>query len=964
MNSLLTLLKIPIIRLIFLALAAILAFSLSLQAPGAHLILDQDPDQAIEEALAQCMIHADPVFFFEQVLTRTAHHLMGRNRLTRERGKAHLMRLKKLFPGVLHFTALTPTGEVIPEWCDGFPPKVVIRRLHGGLEAFAHGDSEPLRKSWKLVKSFLGPDAEPGKVARNQLFQVALRDQKTWMFISQSLPGGVFLCHLSRTPSWKSLGLRYAAARWNARNRAVRLLLIDPRAAPPEAFSVSRKPGEHRPLPSGALKEILSKLERFPIGKIHQHGAWWGMRFLAANLRLVAFRHAPGEAGGQSGKNPLPALVIGIIILLFWAGPHLASFVLNRSVAWKLHVVFFTIALLAMLVLAGGGLRFWRERREFLENHQFQQLEHSLQVFDRRFPTVVREVEAELLREFAIPMPGDATDLAFIQKRLQGLTQQYSLSRLAFMRLNGDIITPQGMAQSIRGIEQMQRAQKQMIYIMKTLTDPLTRMDPGLTRELSAALVGARHTLEDLVAEAKTSFGGLRETSLGRRGLEYHGLFPHFDAKKVCRGLLFLDFPDDEMQRIYLEKNLTGFSRQVGGAGVLALHVQNPRRRYAVHARITPGALRFHRQVAAGNTTLRDQQADASAGMLVGRRGRNVSGYTLQIRSSTTDVDREVAALGRRLSAYAFGLFGVALMISLVLGKQFLRPVRDLTSGLSALRNRDFSFRIPVHSPDELGRLASVFNLMIEDMADLEVAKSVQETLFPTQELRVGDFRVYGSCVSAAQVGGDYLDYRTAPSGRISFFLGDVSGHGIAAAIVMAMVKGVFTYSDFSADPLAGMPLLNQVLTSSVKRKKMMTALLGSLDPETGDILMANAGHVNPLFIRNGEARYLESWGKPLGVSHRFTANPIPVHLDPGDYLLLMTDGIPEATGPNGAQIGYEKVRVAIPPLLHPDPIVTEAAIRSWHQNLCTCPNQEDDITFLLIHREASKPGLEKSRDR
>lgn len=241
---------------------------------------------------------------------------------------------------------------------------------------------------------------------------------------------------------------------------------------------------------------------------------------------------------------------------------------------------------------------------------------------------------------------------------------------------------------------------------------------------------------------------------------------------------------------------------------------------------------------------------------------------------------------------------------------------------------------------------------MIEGLEDLEVARVVQESLFPQGTLHRGAWEIYGTCRSATQVGGDYLDYFALDDGRLAFVLGDVSGHGVSAALVMAMAKALIAHPATRIEPSVVLGTLQTVFLQVLKRKKMMTCCFGILDPHQGRVVIANAGQNFPFHLKpDGQVYELEMPGKPLGVRNT-RGFECHVHtLEVNDVLILYTDGLIEAMDKQGQSLGYETTKQALPDLVGATAQETETRIRDWHDSVVSDGPQADDISLIIVQR-------------
>jgi PAS domain S-box-containing protein len=193
-------------------------------------------------------------------------------------------------------------------------------------------------------------------------------------------------------------------------------------------------------------------------------------------------------------------------------------------------------------------------------------------------------------------------------------------------------------------------------------------------------------------------------------------------------------------------------------------------------------------------------------------------------------------------------------------------------------------------------------------MQELEVemrgARRIQQKLFPVAAPELAGFDIGGTSSAVGAAGGDYFDYLRMPDQGVGIAIGDVSGHGFGPALLMASVRAYLRgLARSHADVGEILRFANRLLTDDVDGEDYVTLFLARLDPQTRSFVYANAGHPpGYLFDRSGAVkRCLESTGVPLGILPEWSYPPSDVMtLEPGDLVLLVTDGINEAAAPDG----------------------------------------------------------------
>lgn len=201
---------------------------------------------------------------------------------------------------------------------------------------------------------------------------------------------------------------------------------------------------------------------------------------------------------------------------------------------------------------------------------------------------------------------------------------------------------------------------------------------------------------------------------------------------------------------------------------------------------------------------------------------------------------------------------------------------------------------------------------------ELEVARELQSELLPGDLPAVPGYLFAHSYRTANEVGGDYYDIMPLPEdgdGRLALVVGDASGHGMAAGLVMAIANATLrTALDLDPRPERVLAVLNRTLCRTGTRRTFMSAFYAVLEPGTGKMEYVCAGHPYPLLRRaDGRIEELGCGGFPLGLRDSMTWVPHETALEPGDLLVLYTDGLPEAVdSQGGTAFGYERIRAAL----------------------------------------------------
>jgi hypothetical protein len=237
---------------------------------------------------------------------------------------------------------------------------------------------------------------------------------------------------------------------------------------------------------------------------------------------------------------------------------------------------------------------------------------------------------------------------------------------------------------------------------------------------------------------------------------------------------------------------------------------------------------------------------------------------------------------------------------------------------------------------------------------ELEVARELQKELLPRDLPAVPGYLFAHSYRTANEVGGDFYDLIPLPDGRLALVVADASGHGMAAGLVMAIANATLsTALDLDPGPERALAMLNRTLCRTGTTRTFMSAFYGVLTPETGEMEYVCAGHPFPLLRRTGgRTEELGCGGFPLGLRDPLPMNRGTVTVEPGDLLLLYTDGLPEALDAQGkAAFGYERTQAALQLGGSPQQ-VHDNILCSFDAHVGDEPLR-DDLTLVVIARGA-----------
>lgn len=268
-------------------------------------------------------------------------------------------------------------------------------------------------------------------------------------------------------------------------------------------------------------------------------------------------------------------------------------------------------------------------------------------------------------------------------------------------------------------------------------------------------------------------------------------------------------------------------------------------------------------------------------------------------------------------------IFVSVILVGVMRAKAITQPIGVLSEASTQLAAGDYNTHIQIETGDELQTLGEAFNAIGPHLQDrermkrsLEIAGAIQKNLLPREKPNLANFDIAGQCVYCDQTGGDYYDFISLEDqhpGTLGVALGDVTGHGIGAALLMAAARGVFRHSarefgDRLPDLFAH---CNEQLALDSDDDKFITLFYGILDSKDRSLVWASGGHDPAIWyhVKTDTMEELPNTGPPVGLFEGLAFEQLgPVYLEPGDILVVGTDGIWEAENVDNEVFGRERL--------------------------------------------------------
>jgi len=252
-------------------------------------------------------------------------------------------------------------------------------------------------------------------------------------------------------------------------------------------------------------------------------------------------------------------------------------------------------------------------------------------------------------------------------------------------------------------------------------------------------------------------------------------------------------------------------------------------------------------------------------------------------------------------------------------------------------------------------RLAQVERERERVEQELRVARSIQRTSLPEEVPTLEGWEISPYYQPAREVGGDFYDFHFLSEGRLGLVVGDATGKGVPAALVMSTTCGMLQLAAQGSDSFSPGEVLsrvNETLYARIPPNMFVTCFYAILEPKSASLRYANAGHDLPYLHRNGEAEELRARGMPLGLMPAMNYEEKEMVLHAGDSALFYSDGLVEAHDPKGEMFGFPRLRALIGE--HGEErSLGNFLLEELYSFVGEGWEQEDDITLLTVRRSA-----------
>ncbi len=874
----------------------------------------QERFQELDDHLVRLSKLSDPEIFLRGTLMQLARK--AEKKADPLRWLLPMVRiLEKRYPDLFTFLVFDRNDRLIPR----DPPvlgRAVAEKILGilrekfSVDPWSEAIVQKIAQNKGMIQTYLGSVYKSVDLSGEGWERTSKKASKSWFFYHLS-DGFALFAHVHRRGLRPMMGLKS----WVAKPQTGRVstFLVD--------YSSMKVDGGGGEREKSLAEKVAVRFENEAEDHFLEGGFQWSVMMLDDSFRLLAAERDDSQNDSEAWLTMFRRfaaifLFLSFVMAICFLNPENLPYV---SIRWKLLLLFLFSAGFPLAILAVTGGVYLQERRHAIIQETHRKLVANLRTLDSKLPTTLRMCKDRILKVLGrtnLEAPGGVDRLrkeisAFCRKNLARSSMMIDRRGRETM-LHYESRTTFGSAGRI--------IKSFMLQVLKNVRGEVSvdAVDKGaLENELLAETV-AKDTNWRLLDDLTENMGKVFPIELGPAQWFFFA-----DILRNSRGeaenILFVAWEKEDLIKLYLSHGIPLKPAEDGSEiFTVAFNFHEPvdRKRFRPGTRRMPPLRlsfrmhppkRFPRDAWAFiRNSLRTRRLSFQTVNYKGGRaflcdfpGNVLGNHCLFALKPLSPVLSELGTL--RWQLFAFGLlsFGFTSALGLLLARKVLEPIKALGKGITAVREQDFRHRVPASDPDELGDLSLMFNRMLDGLHEMNLGRQIQEKLFPKKVLELNGYRVFGLSRTATDLGGDYFDYLSYGSDRLLVIIGDVTGHGVPASLVMAMSKAtVNALTRLDHPPLAILENLNSVIEETMKKKLFITLAALWIDTRTHEAILFNCGHPFP-FLRTpaGGMEMITSQGFPVGVRPKLNVKPVTRPLLPGEQLVFYTDGLAESLG-------------------------------------------------------------------
>jgi serine phosphatase RsbU (regulator of sigma subunit) len=316
-----------------------------------------------------------------------------------------------------------------------------------------------------------------------------------------------------------------------------------------------------------------------------------------------------------------------------------------------------------------------------------------------------------------------------------------------------------------------------------------------------------------------------------------------------------------------------------------------------------------------------------------------------------------------------------SLIFGVLVTRGLVRRVKRLVDATTSFAEGDYNQRVDVRRSDEVGILEERFNQMAQQLVEsmrkeqeliehntrleerarieqeMQTARLIQHSLLPKEVPSLPGWRLATYYQPAREVGGDLYDFLAFADGRLGLVIGDVTDKGVPAAMVMATTRSMLRAAALASDsPGEVLALVNNLLYADTPERMFVTCFYAILEPASGKMRYANAGHDLPYQHHCGEVVELRASGMPLGLMPDMHYEECEVQISHGESILFYSDGLVEAHNPAREMFGFPRLKTLLASSSDPSSLIN-GLLGKLKDFTGTSWEQEDDVTMVTLER-------------
>jgi hypothetical protein len=324
------------------------------------------------------------------------------------------------------------------------------------------------------------------------------------------------------------------------------------------------------------------------------------------------------------------------------------------------------------------------------------------------------------------------------------------------------------------------------------------------------------------------------------------------------------------------------------------------------------------------------------------------------------DVDQRATEFVKEYHMRLWELFATGVVAAalssifgwIVLHRVVIRPMGAVREGMLALGRRQFTHRVKLRTRDEFQDLGETLNHIAKE---LDVARAVQSGFNPTMLPKQSGYAMAAASEPCEATAGDYFDAFSLDENRIAVLVADVTGHGLGPSLLMSACRSALrALSTADLQPQQILARLDALLQKDLQDGRFITMIFGVLEAD-GQFVYSNAGHAPAMVSTDAGVHHFEAHRPPLGIDIDLAGEDLQstIQLEPGDRVLLASDGVIEAMNADGEQFGSERLEAIVSDRSLTYEQVVERIQRELNAH-CGGPRRNDDVTILCIDRITS----------